>query len=234
MKCAEDITLFNSFIQKQRLYQFLYGINESLNKEKRDLLYLEPLPTLDQAYSAIQCEISRRHNMGGVLSSGRCISEVGSGLAINHRSKNPSSRRDDRSNLTCTHFGGSRHTREGCFKLIEYPEWWDEHKQRKTATKATISWTANKVNVVTALPDDRKPPQEPSKDTPELLIGNNSVNNGERRPTVIEEGKRICEVRERAHYKSEKGMGGSLSKNNPFYNVKQDTTLTQIPITHTP
>ena len=34
MKCAEDITLFNSFIQRQRLYQFLAGVNDSLDKEK--------------------------------------------------------------------------------------------------------------------------------------------------------------------------------------------------------
>lgn len=58
MKCAADITISNTFIQKQRLYQFLAGLNEDLDKEKRDLLNLDPLPNLDTAYATIRREIS--------------------------------------------------------------------------------------------------------------------------------------------------------------------------------
>ena len=65
MKCAEDITLFNSFIQQQRLYQFLAGVNDSLDKEKRDILNLDPLPTIDAAYATIRREIARRGIMTG-------------------------------------------------------------------------------------------------------------------------------------------------------------------------
>ena len=32
----------------------------------------------------------------------------------------------------CTHCGNSKHTREICFKLHGYPEWWKELKERKT------------------------------------------------------------------------------------------------------
>ena len=32
MKHAEDITIFNTFIQTQRLFQFLAGVNDSLDK----------------------------------------------------------------------------------------------------------------------------------------------------------------------------------------------------------
>lgn len=38
MKNDEDITTFNRFIQTQRLYQFLAGLDESLDKERRDLI----------------------------------------------------------------------------------------------------------------------------------------------------------------------------------------------------
>ena len=44
MTCAKDITTFNNFIQRQRLYQFLTDNNKHLNKERRDLLNQEPLP----------------------------------------------------------------------------------------------------------------------------------------------------------------------------------------------
>ena len=35
MKFDEDITIFNTFIQTQRLYQFLAGINDSFDKERQ-------------------------------------------------------------------------------------------------------------------------------------------------------------------------------------------------------
>ena len=85
MKCVEDITLFNSFIQRPRLYQFLAGINYDLDKEKRDLLHQEPLPSLDAAYATIRREITRRGIMGGDSSSGRGPSGIGSGVAVHHR-----------------------------------------------------------------------------------------------------------------------------------------------------
>uniref|UniRef100_A0A803N1T0 GAG-pre-integrase domain-containing protein n=1 Tax=Chenopodium quinoa TaxID=63459 RepID=A0A803N1T0_CHEQI len=147
MKCSEDITLFNSFIQRQRLYQFLAGIDNSLDKEKRDLLYLDPLPTLDAAYATIRREIARRGIMTGDSSSGQSPSEIGSGLVAQNRSEK-SSRLEDKTMLKCSHCGGTKHTKSGCFKLIGYPEWWDELRQRKAAAKATGNRTGGKANFV--------------------------------------------------------------------------------------
>ena len=68
---AEDITIFNTFIQKQRLFQFLAGINETFDKEKRDLLNQDPLPTVEMAYAAIRLEISRCSIMTHTSSPGK-------------------------------------------------------------------------------------------------------------------------------------------------------------------
>ncbi|XP_057529718.1 uncharacterized protein LOC130808253 [Amaranthus tricolor] len=148
---AEDITIFNTFIQKQWLFQFLAGINETFDKEKRDLLNLDLLPTVDMAYATIRREISRRGIMIHASSSGKNPSEIGSGLAVKHHRSNVSFRRDmeDKAYLKCSYCGGSRHTKEGCFKLIGYPEWWEEHRQQKTATKAQSKQTGGKANMVT-------------------------------------------------------------------------------------
>jgi hypothetical protein len=64
---SEDMTIFNSFIQKQRLFQFLAGISESFDKEKRGLLNIKPLPTVEMAYATIRREISRRGIMTHTL-----------------------------------------------------------------------------------------------------------------------------------------------------------------------
>ena len=131
MKCADDITLFNGFIQKQRLYQFLAGINDTFDKEMRDLLNQDTLPTLDVAYAMIRQDIARRGIMSHTSSSGLRPSEIGSAVVARNRLENSSFRRDmeDKSHLKCSHRGGSRHTKEGCLKLIDFPEWWEEHRQ---------------------------------------------------------------------------------------------------------
>ena len=49
MNYAEDITIYNDIVQKQRLFQFLAGINDTLNKERRDILNLDTLPFLHKA-----------------------------------------------------------------------------------------------------------------------------------------------------------------------------------------
>uniref|UniRef100_A0A803L1R9 Gag protein n=1 Tax=Chenopodium quinoa TaxID=63459 RepID=A0A803L1R9_CHEQI len=144
MKCAEDITLFNSFIQRHRLYQFLAGVSDTLDKEKRNILYLDLLPTIDAAYASIRREIARRSIMTGVSSPGQGPSEIGSGLVAQRRSDS-SSRREDKTYLKCSHCGGTKHTEEGCFKLIGYPEWWEDLRQRKAATK--VPKTGGKANV---------------------------------------------------------------------------------------
>ena len=63
MKDPEDIIIYNQLTQQNRLYQFLAGINESFHKDRRDLLLLDPLLTVEEAYASIRREVMRRHIM---------------------------------------------------------------------------------------------------------------------------------------------------------------------------
>ncbi|RAL47913.1 hypothetical protein DM860_017391 [Cuscuta australis] len=64
------------------------------------------------------------------------IRRIGGGLAATRtavRSENhqSSSRTyEDKSQLRCTYCGGTKHTAEGCFKRIGYPEWWPDNQKR--------------------------------------------------------------------------------------------------------
>ena len=105
MTCSQDITAFNNFIQRQRLYQFLTGINENLDKERRDLLHMDPLPIVDVAYATIRREISRRKIMIDVSSPGLDPSEIGSRLAMKNKNFPRNRESDDRKKLRCSHCG---------------------------------------------------------------------------------------------------------------------------------
>jgi len=56
MKCSDDTSTFNKIKQKQRLYQFLTGIDEKFEVIKRDLLMQEKTPSIESAYAIIRRE----------------------------------------------------------------------------------------------------------------------------------------------------------------------------------
>ena len=61
-------------------------------------------------------------------------------------------RDDDKAHLKCTYCGGTRHTRNECFKLVGYPEWWPDAKKKgerkpgrfsdqNRTRKAAVGWS---------------------------------------------------------------------------------------------
>lgn len=148
MKYTEDINIYNNIIQRHKLYQFLGGINDSFDKDRRDILNKSPLPTVEEAYATIRREISRwdilarkpsldsnSSRLGhGLVTKGPSLENDSSGSGFITKSRPPyKSRREEenKTHLHCTHCGGNKHTKEECFKLIGFPDWWDEHQARR-------------------------------------------------------------------------------------------------------
>ena len=129
MKDPEDIITYNRLIQQNRLYQFLAGINETFDKDRRDLLLQNPLPTVEEAYASIRREIMRRAVMIKEPLSDFESSGTGGVFNVKGRSEKLY-RQDDKSHVRCTHCGGTRHTKHECFKIGGYPDWWPDTKKR--------------------------------------------------------------------------------------------------------
>ncbi|XP_057516442.1 uncharacterized protein LOC130797733 isoform X1 [Amaranthus tricolor] len=133
MNSPEDKTTYNQITQQNRLYQFLAGVDETLDKDRWDILNREPLPTPEEAFAIIRREINRRGIMSTEPPKPSQIesSGIGGGFTVRGRTEKPNFRRDDeKSGLRCTHCGGARHTKKGCFEIIGYPEWWGDRKKR--------------------------------------------------------------------------------------------------------
>ena len=56
MKCADDIQKYNSILQEDRVYVFLDGLDDRLDKIRSDVLQLQPFSTVEQAYAQVQKE----------------------------------------------------------------------------------------------------------------------------------------------------------------------------------
>ena len=130
MTCDKDRTTYNVLVQQNCLDQFLTGINENLDKEKRDILNQDPLPSVEAAYAQSRREIIRRNIMSGTSTPSTTLIEIGLGLISKKKLENSNFRKEEKSHLKCSHCGGSKHTKEGFFKIIGYSKWWLENKKR--------------------------------------------------------------------------------------------------------
>lgn len=79
MVCQIDIQKYNSIIQEDRVYVFLDGLDDRLDKIRSDVLQLQPFPTVEQAYAHVRREDIRQAVMitGAENSSGVVMASKG-------------------------------------------------------------------------------------------------------------------------------------------------------------
>jgi hypothetical protein len=132
-----DIHKYNTIIQEDRVYVFLDGLDNRLDKIRGDIMQLRPFPTVDQAYAYIRREAIRltvmitdnKNISGAVLATkGLRLGLINSTSNI-HNGKQKSQASTE--GFKCTHYGNQKHTCENCFKLHGYPDWWNDLQAKK-------------------------------------------------------------------------------------------------------
>ncbi|KAJ9559500.1 hypothetical protein OSB04_004660 [Centaurea solstitialis] len=139
MKCPADIKEYAKIRSEQKLFQFLNALDRKYESIKREILRLEPLPSAEVAYATVRKEAAHQNILGATnhssqgIASGLVATETdGIGLAAkgHRRPEGKKNVKEDKTNLKCDHCGMSRHTKDQCFRLVGYPEWWtDGHKK---------------------------------------------------------------------------------------------------------
>ena len=143
MICPAYIQYFNNMLQEDRVYTFLDGLDDKLDNIRSDVLQLKPFPTLEQAYAHVRREAVRQAVMtanngeeavGAVLAS-RSLkqgpSTTANSLSLNGKFNSVSKSKDPSNDIKCSHCGNSKHTRDTCFKLHGYPDWWHELQAKR-------------------------------------------------------------------------------------------------------
>ncbi|KAL5826966.1 hypothetical protein ACOSQ3_018812 [Xanthoceras sorbifolium] len=155
MKCVVDIQKYNSILQEERVNIFLDGLDDRLDNIWSD------------AYAHVLWEDIRQTVMtsvantapGAVIASkgikaskSYTLTKTGSSALSNGKS-NPSFNTQTQSDGgKCTHCGNTRHTRETCFKLHGYPDWWNEFQTRKKHEGAASNEGTGRAAMVTVEP----------------------------------------------------------------------------------
>ncbi|XP_059649773.1 uncharacterized protein LOC132295500 [Cornus florida] len=142
MQCEIDIQRYDSILQEDRVYTFLDGLDDRLDKIRGDVLEIQPFPTVEQAYAHVRREDLRQAVMltkgdttpsaimlskGGQKSQQQPSLQILSNGKLNTWTKSKSQAEGG----GCTHCGHMKHTRDICFKLHGYPKWWHELKKKK-------------------------------------------------------------------------------------------------------
>ncbi|CAL2268485.1 unnamed protein product [Prunus armeniaca] len=108
--------------ERNKIMQFLMGLNESYAAARGQILLMQPLPAFRKTYSLISQEEKQRE-----LGSSRPVVETAA-MAVrqSQRTSNP-----NRRPLHCSHCDVDHHTVETCWKLNGYPPGHRLHKSKK-------------------------------------------------------------------------------------------------------
>ncbi|XP_048442487.1 uncharacterized protein LOC125478376 [Pyrus x bretschneideri] len=117
-----------SYVETQKTMKFLMGLSDSFSTVRSNILLLEPLPTVNRAYSLVlrhekQAEVSSGKNTSqpdaaafAVKTGGRELETENGGPRCGRCSKTNHSTKNCRAHLKCTFCGWKGHTFEYCRK----------------------------------------------------------------------------------------------------------------------
>nr|GEV21637.1 putative ribonuclease H-like domain-containing protein [Tanacetum cinerariifolium] len=142
MKCLVDIKTYAKIRSEKKLFQFLNALDRKYKSIKREILRLEPLPSAEAAYATIRKKAAHQKILGATnhktqgIASGLIANQM-EGVELSakgHRQfdgkRNGSSGKEDKTHLKCGNYGKTRHTKEQCFELVGYPDWWNDGYKR--------------------------------------------------------------------------------------------------------
>lgn len=115
-KCelGKQITLMR---EKERLYEFLMGLNDEYSVVKTQILSTKPTPTLGNAYHLVAEDERQRQ-----ISTSRQVVSDAAAFQVQGRRETTDRRNEKKEGKRfCTHCHKNNHTVETCYKLIGYP-----------------------------------------------------------------------------------------------------------------
>ncbi|XP_069142903.1 uncharacterized protein [Solanum lycopersicum] len=97
----DEFEAFVAHMNRQKLYQFLMGLNDSYHQARSQILMMDPLPSINYAYAMIVGDESQKAVVSGVNSISAALESV----ALYSKASSSS----------------NGHNKEFCYKIVGYP-----------------------------------------------------------------------------------------------------------------
>ncbi|KAJ0846074.1 putative RNA-directed DNA polymerase [Helianthus annuus] len=146
---------------KERLYEFLLGLNAEFGTIRTQILAMNPIPSLGNAYHLVAEDEQQRAISGTKRPSSDSVAFQAYVPAKRdqNQSQNRAKQKDmKRSNGEpvehCTFCGKDGHNKDGCFKRIGYPEWWPG-KGKQDKPKPSVACVEGEKSPIAGLSDSQ-------------------------------------------------------------------------------
>ena len=139
-ECLRDASRYKRIIEKERVFKFLLGLDKSLDEVRGRILGTKPLPTIQEAFSEVRREESRKKLMMGTrpfsnVQEGSALISQGStniqeGTALVSQGSTYDARQK-KGRPWCDHCRRPGHTKETCWKIHGKPTDWKSNKEKE-------------------------------------------------------------------------------------------------------
>ncbi|KAJ0586915.1 putative transcription factor interactor and regulator CCHC(Zn) family [Helianthus annuus] len=152
------------FKEKERLYEFLLGLDSDFSTIRTQVLAMKPTPNFREAYRLTLEDEHQRNLTSGRRNSDPTVFQTSVQTSKENRNPqqcsagNQGSKRPENPNKNevCGHCGKTGHNRNGCFEVIGYPEWWPgKTKREKGKPRAGCVETEGGAGGVAGLSEDQ-------------------------------------------------------------------------------
>ena len=149
MKDPDDVVAYQKSVEQPRVHIFLAGLDGMFEQVRGEILRKESIPNLEECYAQIRREAARQT----ALKEEKETSEATTMVSRNK----PKTTNDAEKN--CTHCNRSGHTKDRCFKLVGYPDWWENNrapqkrdsKRKPTAAVAETGMDGDSIDTASTL-----------------------------------------------------------------------------------
>lgn len=162
-KCKDDASFYQKMLDRERLFDFLHGLNRELDEVRGRILGKSPLPSVREAFAEVRREESRKRVMMGPTTTAEIDNSAlsvrkHSALAVRGPNSGSDLRGTRKERPWCTHCNKPGHLVEKCWAIHGKPADWKPRappKQAHTAVQAEqFPFTAEQINKIHQLLND--------------------------------------------------------------------------------
>lgn len=123
---VDETVTVNKTITRLRVHIFLAGLDPDFSQARSEILRKDPPLSLESSYAYIRRDFSQRQTMEEKKVESDNMVHLAS-RNIPQKGKNTTGKKN---NFSCTHCGEEGHSKQRCYEIIGYPEWWDLQKNQ--------------------------------------------------------------------------------------------------------
>ncbi|KAH6785633.1 hypothetical protein C2S51_038088 [Perilla frutescens var. frutescens] len=125
----------------ERLMQFLMGLHDCYEAIRNQILILDPLPSVNQAYSMV-LQVEEQKDVSSHYpddSEHNALYTNPKGFGNRTEGYRRRLTREEKQKLKCSHCGGNGHEKSDCFDLVGVPDWYRKFRTEKLRNRANFA-----------------------------------------------------------------------------------------------